>query len=175
MNLGCGFKQFKKQNVVNLDMYNNCKPDVVHDLAKVPMPFKDGTFDFIMANHILEHVPNWWGCFEDCCRILKYGGTLELWVPGCGSDTVLGFRDHINTINHCSFFGIRQFYRNPGNAWAAEHGGGPANEMALEKTWFNVKNEWWVKKAPEVMQMWMAKHLRNIVVEIGFIFKKVKS
>lgn len=172
LNIGCGFAKYPAPNVVNLDMFDNCKPNVVHDLSKMPMPFPDNEFDLILANHILEHVPNWWACFGDCCRVLKPGGTIEVWVPGMGSDAATGYRDHINTINHCSWFGIKDLHSNPGNAWAAENNKGPATQVSLQRQMIHLENKWWLQLAPQSMKRWFAEHLRNTVFENGFIFRK---
>jgi ubiquinone/menaquinone biosynthesis C-methylase UbiE len=48
---------------------------------KIPLP--DNTFSIIYASHILEHIP-WYKTEEvlkEWVRILKPGGTLEIWVP----------------------------------------------------------------------------------------------
>jgi ubiquinone/menaquinone biosynthesis C-methylase UbiE len=142
-----------------------------------PLPFPDESFDFILANHILEHVPNWWHAFEECARLLKPGGTLEVWGPGMGSDSVLGFRDHINTINQCSFWGINDFSKNPNNAWAASNAKGPAAQLKLKQMAIRLyeKEHWWIRLAPAWLKTWMAHHLRNVIHEVGFEFVKVHS
>jgi len=171
LNLGCGFAKYKANNVVNLDAFDNCQPDVKWDLTKTPLPFEDETFDFIIANHSLEHVSGWWEVFRDCARILKVGGHMEIWGPGMGGDAILGFRDHVNTINQCSFFGILGHSR-PNNAWAMNAMDDSVRQMKMIKTDLNLINTWWVKKAPRWLQMWMANHLRNIIFEVGFFFEK---
>ena len=70
LNVGCGLAQYKFPNVTNLDAYDICKPDITWNLEKTPMPFKEGTFDLVIANHIMEHVKNWWELFNDCGRVL---------------------------------------------------------------------------------------------------------
>jgi len=172
LNLGCGFTKYAARKVVNLDAYDNCKPDVVHDLSKMPLPFEDETFDLILANHILEHVPGWWECFDDCCRILKPGGRIEVWVPGPGNDSILGYRDHVNTINVCSWYGVKNVGRNPANAWAAANSGGHARKVFLENHTYHMENFWWLKILPEAMQKWCAIYLRNVVFEVGFFLAK---
>src|SRR6185295_18538542 len=134
LNIGCGFAKFSAKNVINVDAFDNCRPDIVWDLNKTPYPFETGTFDLILANHIIEHLPNWWDCFNECSRILKENGKLEIWVPGSGADTILGYRDHCNTINNCSFFGVMGTYRSESNAWAddALNKNRWANRMELE-------------------------------------------
>lgn len=56
--------------------------DYVSD-ARDRLPFKAGSFDLIYASHILEHVP-WYETarvLREWVRVLKPGGTLEVWVP----------------------------------------------------------------------------------------------
>jgi len=173
LNVGCGYGQFRAKNVTNLDAYSVCNPNVVWDLSKTPLPFEDETFDLILANHVMEHVPNWWDCFQDFSRILKVGGRLDVFVPGGGSDSILGYRDHINTINSCSFAGTMGTYRNGSNAWAEENRRGAANRLKMMEKQTRTINKWWIEKAPTAVRKWMCEHLRNVVVEDGYIFKKI--
>ena len=56
--------------------------DYVYDAAK-RLPFANGTFSLIYASHVLEHVP-WYRveeCLKEWVRILKPGGSIEIWVP----------------------------------------------------------------------------------------------
>jgi SAM-dependent methyltransferase len=51
--------------------------------ARKRLPFGTGSFDLIYASHILEHVP-WYETLKvlrEWVRILKPGGTLEIWIP----------------------------------------------------------------------------------------------
>lgn len=173
LNLGCGFNKYPHKNVVNLDAFGVCEPDVVHDLSK-PLPFEDESFDFIIANHIMEHVQDWWGCFNECARVLKTGGKMEIWVPGSGSDSIRGFRDHVHEINRCSFFGIHGTYAAGSNAWAEEHAYCHANRMFLREAVASMKNVWWLR-LPAPLRNWAATHLRNVVVEQGFRFEKITA
>lgn len=88
--IGCGNrlkKQLKFQyipsefvNVTRLDIDPDCKPDVIHDLNVLPMPFEDNSFDEIHAADILEHTGqqgDWrffFAQFSEFWRILKPGG-----------------------------------------------------------------------------------------------------
>ena len=178
LNIGCGYTQFKTPNVVNLDAFAICKPDVVHNLEKMPLPFKDEEFDLIIANHILEHVRGWWGVVGECARILKPGGVLEIWVPGEGSSTQRGYRDHLVTINDCSFSGIdKAESRNTANAWAeVAKKKSPTNRLFLERIERHLFPLWYLRYAPECLRKFMITHLRNIVSENGyFLIKKQKG
>lgn len=173
LNIGCGYATYKASNVINLDAYGT--PQILWDLGDPrPLPLPDNSVDFVLANHILEHVPNWWHCFEECARVLKIGGRMEVWVPGMGSDSVLGYRDHINTINQCSWWGIRNFIENPNNAWAAANRNGGAMDMQLISVTPKIDRDLkWIKWIPKSLYPWIAAHLRNTVKEIGFNFEKM--
>lgn len=68
---------------MNMSATNLPSTDVVCVWGKTPIPFADDTFDIIHSSHCLEHVP-WYKtvpALEECCRVLKPGGRLEIWVP----------------------------------------------------------------------------------------------
>lgn len=173
LNIGCGFGQFKAENVTNLDGQDICDPDVVWDLEKTPLPFKDETFDLIVANHIMEHIHNWWEVFNDCARILKTNGVIEIWVPGQGADSMLGYRDHVSFISAESFSGCFGAWRAGGNAWAEVHNQGRANWMKPLDYKTRTIDKWWIKYAPTALKSFMVNHLRNCSVEQGFFFRKI--
>jgi SAM-dependent methyltransferase len=172
LNLGCGLVQFKIPNVINIDAYESCKPDIVQDLNKMPLPFKDKTFDIVIANHIFEHLENWWECFEECARVVKVGGMIEIWVPGDGSSSQLGYRDHVKIINAYSFFGIGDLQRPGSNAWAS-------NQLAKHTSKLNAVTrkvtpikKWWLRHSPEWFVKFCIEHLRNVTLEEGFLFRR---
>jgi len=45
------------------------------------LPFKDASFDWILCNHVLEHIPNDTKAMQELFRVLKPGGTALLQVP----------------------------------------------------------------------------------------------
>jgi SAM-dependent methyltransferase len=175
LNLGCGSAQYEAENVTNLDAFEICKPDVVHDLEKMPLPFEAETFDLVIANHILEHLHNWWACFNECARILKKNGILEVWSPAMSSDSLFAFRDHVSVVSESGFYGIANLKRPATNAWAETQNETaiPANDLVMVKKQRRFFNYWWVRKAPEKLRQWMGNHLRNIVAEEGYAIKKV--
>ena len=175
LNIGCGFTQFKAPNVVNLDAFDICKPDVVHNLEKMPLPFKENEFDLIIANHILEHVKGWWNVVSECARILKPGGVLEIWVPGDGSDAQRGYRDHVVTINDHSFSGITMANgRNSGNAWfeAGKVKAKWTDRLRLVNVVRHLVPRWYIRLAPRFIQQFMLEHFRNIIAENGYFLVK---
>lgn len=45
------------------------------------IPFADHHFDFLMANHVLEHIPDYKKALAECFRVLKPGGFAVLQTP----------------------------------------------------------------------------------------------
>jgi len=175
LNLGCGCTTYPVKNVVNLDYLPGEGIDLVWDLSVTPLPFKDGEFDFIIANHVLEHVPNWWECFKELARITKVGGNIQVFLPGDGGSSQLGYRDHINIINSYSFGGIRMSHRNEANIWEIEDRKhlGAVKDLLMTAYTLTPTNYWWLHILPARIQMAAMKHLRNVVQEQQFIFKKL--
>jgi SAM-dependent methyltransferase len=95
--LGCGLTRQKLLHVTGeetgwgdlttLDIDPDNRPDVVHDLNALPLPFADNSFDEIHAYEVLEHIGrqgDWqffFAQFDDLWRILKPGGWLCCTVP----------------------------------------------------------------------------------------------
>jgi cyclopropane fatty-acyl-phospholipid synthase-like methyltransferase len=76
IHLGCG--KHPKPMYINVDKYELPGVDVVHDLDKQPWPFDTEAYDEIVGVDIIEHVVNADGFMNECARILKPGGILNL-------------------------------------------------------------------------------------------------
>ncbi len=75
------YKRFR--NLSNLDYTTT---DLISPLADVKadicdLPFKDNTYDFILCNHVLEHIPDDTKAMQEIYRILKPAGTAILQIP----------------------------------------------------------------------------------------------
>ena len=56
--------------------------NVVADVSE-RLPFDDESFDLVYASHVLEHMP-WYDnvkILKEWARVLRRGGTMEIWVP----------------------------------------------------------------------------------------------
>lgn len=175
LNLGCGGAQFKRPNVVNVDAFDVCKPDLIWNLNKTPLPFQREEFDLIIANHILEHLPKWWDLFNDCARMLKVGGTIEVHIPGDGTSGQLGYRDHVTTINQFSFYGIGNMNRPGTNAWAQAQKLPEVANLECVNQQHRLKNLKWIRWSPQFLREWCSEHLRNVIEEDSYYFKKVRA
>jgi len=79
LNLGCG--RDIREGYVNLDSAKLPGVQVVHDIRKLPLPFKQEEFEEILCNDILEHLDDYVPAVRELRRILKPGGKLLIRVP----------------------------------------------------------------------------------------------
>lgn len=178
LNLGCGFTKFLGENWTNVDKYANCEPDVVHDLEVIPYPWPDNEFDFILSNHVLEHLNDWWSAFTEIARILKPGGYFELHCPDESSSTALTFRDHLHVFYIMSFHGIgrrddpQNIYTSGTNAWAKTvEGSVPLELIYYHRVPFKQYN--WMGHWPFMkLLQFCSMHMRNFIWEQQFVFRK---
>lgn len=83
LNCGSGQRPFeRKEGWVNIDINPRWNPDVLGHWNNLT-PFEDGSVDYVVSHHSLEHV----GCGEgngficEAWRVLKPGGSLLVFVP----------------------------------------------------------------------------------------------
>lgn len=118
-NLGCGGQRVPGDAWTNVDtLLAQLQPGtperenllaesnyVEHDFRAGPMPFENESFDGLLLQHVIEHLP----CHDaaklvrDCHRILKPGGVLVASVP----DVDYFMRNHVvdNRRNAVELFG----------------------------------------------------------------------
>lgn len=81
LNLGCG--SVKIDGYVNIDAEKSCKPDLVHDFTKKPLPFEDGKVDEVLLFHTIEHINKRYhpAILGEIWRVLKPNGTFLISFP----------------------------------------------------------------------------------------------
>lgn len=80
LNIGCG--RYPLEGAVNHDKELYCDHvDITHDLDEYPWPWDDEEFDEIHAMDVLEHLKDFVKSLEECHRILKLGGRMNIRVP----------------------------------------------------------------------------------------------
>ncbi len=75
------YKRFRKQGNLEYTTTDLLSPlaDVKADICN--LPFKDQSFDIILCNHVLEHIPDDTKAMEELYRVLKKGGWGIFQVP----------------------------------------------------------------------------------------------
>jgi len=102
LNLGCE-KEYRKE-WVNLDFDERVKADVYWDLNKFPYPFKDDSFEEILASSVLEHLDNIYSVMMELHRIGKDKGLIYVYSPhtSCPFLSWTEF-EHKNAFSYMSF------------------------------------------------------------------------
>jgi predicted SAM-dependent methyltransferase len=75
------YKRFKKQSNLDYtttDLYSPLA-DVKADICN--LPFKDNTYNIILCNHVLEHIPDDTKAMQELYRVLKPGGMGIFQIP----------------------------------------------------------------------------------------------
>lgn len=173
LNFGCGKSVFRAPNVVNLDIHPHDGVNVVVTTNK--LPFADNTFDLVVANHVIEHVPNWFESFKELARVVKPGGHIEIWTPPVSSDAAFTYRDHINWIGSQSFAGCATIGRAGHNLDASVEMETLGDVRRLHIVQYARRSavKWWLMLAWPSLLEFFTTHLRNTVSEERFLFKKV--
>ncbi|QHI38547.1 Demethylrebeccamycin-D-glucose O-methyltransferase [Kordia antarctica] len=75
------YKRFRKQKNLEYTTTDLLSPlaDVKADICD--LPFEDNSFDTILCNHVLEHIPDDTKAMQELYRVLKPGGMAILQIP----------------------------------------------------------------------------------------------
>lgn len=93
INIGSG-KDYRT-DYLNIDISNDWNPDIVLDMSSSfleggphfeterfgTVQLDEARFDEIMANDVLEHVPDLVACMTNCLKLLREGGVFSIIVP----------------------------------------------------------------------------------------------
>ncbi|MEM2956656.1 MAG: methyltransferase domain-containing protein [Candidatus Pacearchaeota archaeon] len=97
LNFGCG-KDIRK-GWVNVDIQKGKGIDKSFDFRKFPYPFKSNTFDYVLIDNVLEHLPNPQRVMKEIWRICKNGAIVKIVVPYYNSYYAYGDPTHVNFYN----------------------------------------------------------------------------
>ena len=77
LNFGCG--NTKKEGMINADIRPTKATDII--IGKTYLPFNDNSFDYILADNVLEHVEDLSITISEFYRICKNKAIIEVYVP----------------------------------------------------------------------------------------------
>jgi SAM-dependent methyltransferase len=163
LDFGCGSKPYKHlfKNVseyIGIDVENeghlheNEEIDIYYDGRY--LPFEDETFDCILSNEVLEHVPQLNDSLAELYRVLKPGGKILLTVP-------------FVCFEHELPYDFRRFTTNGLMNILNESG---FDIISAEKTgsYFEVIIQLWISYIRELL--YCKNRFANIIVNFIFIF-----
>ncbi len=102
LEIGCG-KYKRVEQSVALDIFEGSGADVIHNLNVFPYPFETNSFNYVLAEHVLEHLDNLIAVYEELHRILKPNGLLYVEVPHFSSANFFTDPTHRHAFSSRSF------------------------------------------------------------------------
>lgn len=109
LDVGCGRRRLRPDNMVFFDKYEEAMPDVQGDPENIPFP--DEHFDFVMSSHSLEHMENWGKVIDQMLRVTKHKGYICLIIPD--TRTTFGLdKDHKHEWTLDSFIDALESYES---------------------------------------------------------------
>lgn len=91
LDIGCGnSSEHMRKGTIGLDLERGLC-DIQGDASH--LPFKNASFERVIASHVLEHLENFGLALDEIKRVLKVEGTLEIEVPNSSSFSV--FKDYV--------------------------------------------------------------------------------
>lgn len=110
LNLGCS--DDLKLTFINVDIVPPA--DLICDL-RGPWPWVDSSVDYILANDVIEHLPDKVHTMNELWRVLKNGGLVDIFVPTTDGRGAWQDPQHCSYWNRNSFFyhtvGVAEFIR----------------------------------------------------------------
>lgn len=78
LDIGCGGRSINKE-IDRLDIDPKKEPDILCSMDKIPVA--DELYDFVVAQHALEHIENQEKAIKEWLRIIKKGGFILIIHP----------------------------------------------------------------------------------------------
>ena len=110
LNLGCEDKILS--GFVNVDNIRRPGVNLVYDLNKLPLPFKDNSVEYILCSHLLEHLINPTAFMHELYRVCKPGAIIEIYVPHFSAFTAYADLTHKKPGMSYFVFGDKNFNKS---------------------------------------------------------------
>ena len=79
LDLGCG--QNKRPGAIGVDQNRDTSADVIGNIDRGALPFRDDSFDKVWVVHVIEHVENVVAAIEELHRLTRAGGVIVIETP----------------------------------------------------------------------------------------------
>src|ERR1035441_4363538 len=101
LDVGCGIH--KQPGAIGIDRNPASRADVLCDLDRLPYPFRDNSFDRLLAIHVIEHVADVMATMEEFHRLVRPGGTVRIETPHYTDFSSFCDPTHRSHLNSFSF------------------------------------------------------------------------
>lgn len=101
LDVGCGDHK-KVAWATGIDRVKTAAADIVHELDVYPWPIADGSFDLIVASHVVEHVSDVLRFFEELHRISAPGAQIRIATPHFTSPDAFADPTHKHQLGYRS-------------------------------------------------------------------------
>lgn len=156
-----------------LDMNPASGADVIHNLYDLPLPFADGSFDTVLASHVLEHIARekTLPLVHDVARILKPGGNLIIAVPYATHRVAYANPLHHQLFDEHSFqyFSV-ECYSEPGNDGYLANQNQPVARWEQKEFQYVLCEDW--ATAPDNEIEFAKNHYLNVIREMFVVLGK---
>lgn len=107
-NLQQKIRQNKYNEYITADIEEG-RADVIADIRE--LQFENEEFDFVICNHVLEHIDREKETLNELWRILKYGGILICSVPICWEEDTFEDKNIVSESDRLKYYGQRDHIR----------------------------------------------------------------
>lgn len=95
IDIGCG--SHKRAGFIGVDIAPGPQVDIVLDIERDPLPFDDGSVDYVFSNHTFEHITVPQNILREIVRVCKHRAMVEIWTPYLKSNDAF-------LLGHFSFY-----------------------------------------------------------------------
>lgn len=127
VNLGSGHDY--KPGWINIDIGDNLKVDIVHDISK-GIPLEDNSAYEIYASHVIEHMPDTVFIMNEIYRIARHNAVVTIRLPHHTNPLAIADPTHKKLFNEAS---LEYFCSNKKHYHTAKEYGINANFIMMEQ------------------------------------------
>jgi len=177
VDIGCGGNKISPEHI-GVDMYKMKGVDIVCNVGKEKLPFKDNSVDEIHCAHFIEHLTNlgekWERThfFNEMYRVLKKGGKATLIFPHWCSNRYYGDPTHKEPFSEMGFYYLSHEWRETQAPHADKKWNKHGYDCDFEATWgYNMRQDIMTRNQ-EYQQNAMANYKEVIQDIVATLVKK---